>query len=216
MKTFFLFLAAFATTATLAQTRLSVTVSGHPAGYATVNQRLQPDGSKIVELRMELASGDRKVKLTTEARYDAKGNPLRKFQEAIIAGGALNKQVIVTFGKDGANVVILDGGKRTMKNVSLAATAPRITLSEFWFIRDMPKPGQAEQAYQFNPDSLSWELVKTEYRGPKTLKIDGRSVPVHEVVSKRGDKETTAYLDEQGLPVLIDQGDIKMVKMWQK
>jgi hypothetical protein len=124
--------------------------------------------------------------------------------------------VIATFNKDGASVTLLDGGKRTVKAVSLAATAPRTSLSEFWFIRDMPKSGQFEESYQFNVDSLEWELVRSDYRGKKTLKIEGRSVAVHEVTSKRGDKVTTAYLDDKGLPVLVDQGDVKMVKIWPK
>jgi hypothetical protein len=198
------------------QTRMSLTIRDHPAGYATLSQKIQPDGSKTVELRLELTSANQKVKLTSEARYDAKGMPTRKFQEALMAEGKLQKQVIATFNKDGASVTLLDGGKRTMKNVPLVATAPRASLSEFWFIRDAPKPGQFEETYQFNTDTLEWDLVRTDYRGRKTLKIQGRSISVHEVSSKRNGKVTTAFLDDQGLPVLIDQGDVKMVKIWPK
>lgn len=206
----------FAAAVAGAQAHLAVTLSGHPAGYATLSQKVQKDGVKVVELRMELSSQDQKVRLSSEASYDAKGLPVRKFQEIVSASGSLNKQVVVTFDKAGANVVILDGGKRSTKAVSLVSTAPRASLSEFWFIRDKPKQGHIEQAYQFNIDTLAWELVRTEYRGKRTLKIENHTVSVHEVYSKRGDKETTAYLDDQGLPVLVDQGNIKMVKIWQK
>lgn len=217
MKKLFLLLVAFTTTAlAIAETRMTVTIGGHPAGYATLSQKIQQDGTKIVELRVELGVDKRKVKLTSEARYDPKGLPLRKFQQTIVSGGDVNKQVIATFAKDGANLVLLDGDKRSVKNVSLAATAPRACLSEFWFIRDNPKPGQTEEAYQFNPDTLSWEIVTTKYVGPRTLKIEGHSVAVHEVLTKRGDKESTSYLDDAGLPVLVDQGDLKMVKIWPK
>jgi len=211
-----LLVACAATSLSFGQTHLSITARGHPAGFATLNQKIQADGIKTVELRVELHSGNRVVKLNSEARYDAKGSPLRKFQETVAPDQGLNKQVIATFDKNGANVVILDGGKRTVKNVSLATTGPRLSLSEFWFIRDTPKAGQVETAYQFNMDTLEWELVKTEFHGKKTLKIEGRSVSVNEVSTKRGDKETTSYLDDQGLPVLVDQGDIKMVKLWPK
>ncbi|MFI5385882.1 MAG: hypothetical protein ACHQ50_07150 [Fimbriimonadales bacterium] len=198
------------------QTRLAVSFSGHPAGYATLSQKIQKDGTKVVELRMELDSHDGKVRLTSESRYDAKGLPLRKFQQIVNPAIALNKQIVTTFDKAGANTVVLDGEKRKARSVPLVETAPRASLSEFWFIRDTPKKGQVEQTYQFNIDTLEWELVRTEYRGNRTLKIESHTVSVHEVYSERGDKKTTAYLDEQGLPILVDDGNIRMVKIWPK
>jgi hypothetical protein len=113
-------------------------------------------------------------------------------------------------------VTVLDGEKRKMKTVAAPAGCSLVNLSEFWFIRDKPKPGQIETGYQFNTDSLEWEEVRTEYRGKKTVKIEGRSIPVHEVATRRGTKESLAFVDDQGLPVLIDLGDVKMVKIWQK
>jgi hypothetical protein len=58
--------------------------------------------------------------------------------------------------------------------------------------------------------------VKTEYKGKKTLKLEDRSVEVHEIVTTRGSKKATSYVDDDGLPVLVDQGDVKMVKLWPK
>jgi len=195
---------------------MRITMNGHPAGYATLGQSLQKDGTKSVELRLELGEGDHKVRITTQAKYDPQGIPIRKFQETVATAGAINKQVVVTFGRAGADVVVLDGEKRTTKSVSLASVAPRASLSEFWFIRDIPKVGQVEETYEFNADSLEWDFVKTEYRGKKTLKIEEHSIDTFEIVTTRGDQETTSYLDDKGLPVLIDQGDVKMEKIWPK
>jgi hypothetical protein len=199
-----------------AQTHLAVTSKGKPAGFATLSQHVQADGVKVVELRMEIASNGSKVKITSEARYDQAGMPVRKFQQVLVVGGSQNKQVIATFARDGAHVTSLDGEKRSIKTVALPPNASPTNLSEFWFVRDKPKPGQIEQSFQFNTDSLEWEQVRTEYRGKKTLKVEDRTVPVHEVVTSRGGKQSTAYVDDQGLPVLIDLGDVKMVKIWQK
>lgn len=198
------------------QTRLAVTIRGRPAGYATLSQHLEANGEKVVELRMRLESPSQKVQLHTEAHYDKSGNPTRKVQETNVPGGAFHKQVIATFGKDGAHVVLVDGEKRSVKTVTLAAAAPRASLSEFWFIRDQPKVGQTEKAYQFNADTLEWELVETVYKGKRKMKFEDREITAHEVVSHRGDQTTTAYLDDAGLPVLIEQGDIRMVKLWPK
>ena len=198
-----------------AETRMAVSIAGHPAGYATLSQKLQQDGSKDVELRLELTAPNSKVRITSQARYDSMGLPIRKFQETT-GPGTQHLQVVITFGKDGASVVSLNNDKRSVKNIPLVATAPRASLSEFWFIRDMPKQGQVEKTYQFNADSLEWEIVTIEYHGKRKLKVEGHSVDVHEVVTKRGDKETTSYVDNQGLPVLVDLGNVKMVKIWPK
>lgn len=215
-KRILLIIVAFATIALgSAQTRLAVSIGGHPAGYATLSQKIQKDGSKVVELRIELTSQGNKVRITSQASYDDKGLPTRKFQETT-GPGSRHGQAVVTFDGDGANAVIQVDTKRSVKHVSLVKTAPRTSLSEFWFIRDSPKPGQIEKTYQFNPDTLTWELATTEYRGKKKLTIEGHSLEVYEVVTKRGDKESMSYLDEQGLPVLVDLGNVKMVKIWPK
>jgi hypothetical protein len=199
----------------LAETRLAVTMNGRPAGFATLSQKVMPDGVKLVEMRVELGSGQGKVNLHIEARYDAKGMPVRKFQEVSV-GGKLQKQIVASFNPKGANVVINEGGKRTVKDVTIVAAAPRANLSEFWFVRDDPKAGASEEAYQFNLDSLQWEIVKTEYKGKKTIRLEDRSVEVHEIVTSRGQRKATSYVDDDGLPVLVDQGDMKMVKLWPK
>lgn len=198
-----------------AETRLAITMNGRPAGYATLSQRVLAEGVKLVELRVELGSGPQKVNLRSEARYDAKGIPLRKFQETSI-GGKMKKQVVASFSAKGANVVVNDDGKRTVKDIPLVATAPRANLSEFWFVRDDPKVGASEEVYQFNMDSLEWEIVKTQYKGKKTIRLEDRSVEVHEIVTSRGQRKATSYVDDDGLPVLVDQGDVKMVKLWAK
>lgn len=214
-RIFWLLAIAAITSLASSQTHLAITQRDHPVGFATLNQRVQQDGMKIVELRMEFTAGTKKINITTEARYDAKGMPVRKYQQTLVPGGS-DRQVIATFGKEAASVVLLEGDKRTTKSVTLPTTAPRGSMSEFWFIRDKPKVGQVEESYDFNSDTLEWELVRSEYRGPRTLQIEGRNVHVHEVVTKRGEKRTTSYLDDQGLPVLVDQGDVKMVKIWAK
>jgi len=211
-----LLVACTTTTVVQAQSRLAVTISGRPAGYATISQHLEKDGVKVVELRLELQIQGHSVKVDSQARYDPKGMPSRKFQETITADAGVHRQVVATFDNSGASLVILDGDKRSVKSVPLGASESRTNMSEFWFIRDIPKAGQVEETRQFNMDSLQWETVRTVFNGKKTLKIENHSVSVFEVVSKHGDQETTSYLDEHGLPILVDQGGVKMVKIWAK
>ena len=100
-----------------------------------------------------------------EATYDAKGAPNRKFQATLVPSQKRRRHVVVTFNKEGASVVADLNGKRTTKKISLPATAQRDDASEFWFLRDQPKKGEVAKAYNFDIETLSWELVTTTYEG---------------------------------------------------
>src|SRR5205807_1820072 len=115
-----------------AQVQLSVSVNGKPAGTATVSQKLTADGSKLVELRVELGQSGKKVHVRSQSTFDAKGMPVRKFLEAIVPGGEVQRQTVVSFDAKGAIAILLDGGNRKTTQIALTPTAPRATLSEFW------------------------------------------------------------------------------------
>lgn len=192
-----------------AQTKLSVEIAGKDVGTASISQKLGADGSKSVDLKMDLLVGSQRLAIRSQNSYDKLGNPIRKFMDANIPGGALQKQIIATFDSKGANVISIDGGKRTARQITIVETAPRTNFSEFWFVRDQPKPGDRVRAYVLNMDSLSWELQTTIYRGKKSIKIGGKSVVAHEIETQ-GDRPVKAYLDDNGLPWLIETGGTTM------
>jgi len=192
-----------------AQVKMSVEMSGHPVGTASLTQAIKADGSKSVELRMDLISGGQKLTLRSQNTYERTGLPIRKFMESIVPGGKMQKQVIASFDKDGANLVILDGGQRQTKKIALTENAPRANGSEFWLIRDKPKVGDKVDSYVFNMDTMAWDLQSVVYKGQKTIQIGGKPVKVHEIETT-GPRKATAYLDDKGLPWLIEAGATTM------
>ncbi|MBC8066050.1 MAG: hypothetical protein H7Y17_14555 [Chlorobia bacterium] len=209
MRIFVAVLAVSIASLATAQTKLSVEIAGKNVGTASISQKLGADGSKTVDLKMDLLVSSQKMAIRSQNTYDKLGNPVRKFMDSNIPGGALQKQVIATFDAKGANIISIDGGKRSTRQASLVETAPRTNLSEFWFVRDQPKSGQKVRAYVLNMDSLSWELQTTIYRGKKSIKIGGKSVVVHEIETQ-GDRPIKAFLDDKGLPWLIETGGTTM------
>lgn len=211
MKRLFL-LSVLVSTVASAQVKMSVEMSGHPVGTASITQAVKADGSKLVELRMDLSSGGQKLTLRSQNTYDRTGLPTRKFLESIIPGGKMQKQIIAGFDSAGANIVILDGGQRSTKKVALAASAPRANVSEFWLVRDKPKVGDKVDSYVFNMDSMAWDLQTVTYKGQKTIQIGGKPVKVHEIETT-GPRKATAYLDDKGLPWLIEAGATTMKRI---
>jgi hypothetical protein len=199
------FLAILFLTATWAhaQTKFVAESEGRQIGTMSFQQKVGADGSKSVVVQLEIETAKQKFSMRTQNTYDAKGNPTRKFLDANIPGGALQRQVVATFDNRGANIVQIDGGKRTTRQIPLVESAPRANSSEFWLVREKPKVGDAVRCYVFNMDQLAWHLQTVTYRGVKTVKVGGKSVSAH-LVETAGDSQSKAYLDDAGVPWLIE------------
>jgi hypothetical protein len=187
-----------------------VWVGNVASGSASLIQKGQPGGGKLVELRVDLRMSSQSIDLRSQNTYDAKGNPIRKFQEVATVGVPGKKQTVVTFDAAGANVVILDGGKRSTKSVALVKGANRADVSQFWFFRDKPKPGTGFKVYQFNLDRLTWDLAMITYIGPKVVMISKRKVQTHEIRVDLEGRILKVFVDDGGLPVILDDGRIKL------
>jgi hypothetical protein len=216
MRRWLCFTVLTATTLCQAQVKLALTIGGKKAGTASLSQKLNADGSKLVELHIDMLAGGQKARLTSQSSYDAKGNPTRKFLQAIVPGGKVQRQTVVTFDAEGANVVVLTGDARQTKKVPLVETAPRALASEFWFVRDKPKPGDKAKGYGFNADTLAWDLVETTYLGLRTVNVGGKKISAHMLESDQGGRRVFSFLDDKGLPWLIDDGRIKMERIQEK
>ncbi len=191
-------------------TRLRILQNGLPSGYATIEQSILPDGSKLIKLRMQIGTPEQQVRLATESLYDKDGKPVTMSQEV----GRVRDQA--NFDASGAIVTHKDGGSEKTRAVTLVETAPRSDGSQFWFVRDQPTLGQSIQTYQFGLTSGEWELVQTQYMGEKQITTGGRQTRAHVVISHRNSGLVKAYLDDRGEPVLIEQGSTRMERMWDK
>lgn len=205
MKRSLLLLFGLLTTLASAQTKYTVEIGGKSVGTASLTQKMGADGSKSVELKMDLQVNKQKLTIRSQNTYDKLGNPTRKFMDSNIPGGLLQKQIITTFNSQGASVIQIDGGKRTTRDIPLVSTAPRANPSEFWFVRDHPKAGQEVKCYMFNMDNLSWQLNRVVYRGQKSIKVGETTVKAHEVETI-GERPAKAYVDDAGIPWLMEAG----------
>lgn len=193
-----------------APVKMTVYLSGRVAGTATLLQKLGTDGGKSVQLSMELKSEAMTATLRQESSYDKTGRPIRKFQETVIPAQKKRRTVVVTFDAAGANVVVDEGGKRTVKKLPLPETATREDLSEFWFLRDTPKAGAVAKANTVNLETLTWELVTTTYVGEVQVSIAGKKVKAHRTESDKG----VAFIDANGQPLRLELPNGALERIW--
>ncbi len=194
------------------QSHMTVMSRDNRVGYATISQNLQPDGSKVVQFRLQLENSNQMVTITNESRFSSDGLPVRKFVETLVKGSP-SKQQVATFNNEGAHVVTNEAAGRKVKDVPLVEAASRSCTPEFWFIRDKPIKGDVVRSYVFNMDKLEWQLSETTYKGKKEIKIGKKTYSANVVVEVRDGKTTTSYLDDAGLPILISSGDLKLSRI---
>jgi len=203
-------LALFAPTLAGAQVRLVIEVAGARVGYATVSQKLMPDGTKQVEMKMELRRENERTRVVTQSSYAADGSPLRKFQETFDAQGRSASQVVVSFDEGGAQVVSNDAGERKVINRPLTATGNRKNVAELWFIKQKPAKNAKANAFLFDLTNLTWDLTTTTYLGQVPLSFDGLKFNAHALTIEKGPHPTRVWVDDDGLPILIEQDRLKM------
>jgi hypothetical protein len=192
---------------------MKVYVNGKPTGNATLSQKVIANGQKMIDLGMVISSAGRQVTVHSESTYDAKGAPIRKYQDTLVLGKIRkSRRVIVSFDKGGANVVLVVDGDRTTKYVPLDPQADRADGSEFWFLKGIPKVGEEVHAYRFNLDTLNWDMVNTVYKGVRPMSIDNRRVVTYVTDSEEG----TAYFGKDGLPLRLELPYAAMERIWEK
>ncbi len=155
---------------------------GKPCGQAKLSQGLLPGGGKLVVLIMTLRSGDDRVVVKTQTTYGQNGAMSHAEQRIFPFGKPAVKEVTVDFDNAGARVTTKVGTAVSQSVVPCQQTWRLANPSTFWFLKTTPPPGQVEQSYEFNLDTLHWELCVMTYEG-KThkgylvrLEREGRTV----------------------------------------
>ncbi len=182
------------------QVEMRVLAEGKPVGTATIGHRITEDGGKQVTLRMELDNGTRKVVVRQVSTYDKTGRPKTKFQEVVATPNRTRTSVMATITATGASAVLDVNGSSESKEVEAPTDAPLEDPSEFWFLRDQPRPGSSVKRYRLNLNTLEWKVGETKYVGLKEVRVAGQTHRAHQIVTD----DATTYVDAKGLPLLVE------------
>ncbi len=189
-----------------ATTEMSVLYGKQNIGTARVTQSFKDDGSKFVQIRMDLQANNNKLSIVQESEYDSMGRPKRKFARQTGVGGG--EMVTVSF-KDGiANVVSEKDGKRETKKVAVPSGSDYRAQEEFWFSKIKPTLGATFEYVRFDMNSKEWIPTKITYRLREVLKVGGKSINANKV-----DGETfVSWVDDFGNPLKLTMGQFTLVK----
>lgn len=187
-------------------TEMNVTYGAQNIGSARVTQTYRPDGSKFIQLRMDLQANGNKLTIVQESEYDSLGRPLRKYARQTGAGGG--EMVTVTF-KDGvASVVSEKDGKRETKKLPIPPNSDYRAQAEFWFAKIKPPIGTSINYVRFDINTREWVASTVTYRGKENLKVGGKSVAANRVDMDN----LQSWVDDAGNPIRLIMGQFVLVK----
>ncbi|MBN9501480.1 MAG: hypothetical protein BGO01_01535 [Armatimonadetes bacterium 55-13] len=149
--------------------------------------------------------------LDLRASFESKGVALSR--SASIKQGKNSANLSATFSGRNASVVIDSNGKK----VTRVIPAPEGQLGDptmWWFVRDKPKVGTKVTYLTFNIVKLTWTSVSATYVGKKSIMVGTKKVSANQVSESRDGGTFNAYLDDKGLPLILEQPKVRFVRKW--
>lgn len=177
---------------------VKMTISGSAGlkGTATIVNKIQKDGSKYIQLSMELRSMTGQiVNVLQESVYDKTGRPVRKIQTTDTKGGA-RQEIVAIFERGEVRVRSTQDGKTTRSSVYIPMGKNINAKSEFWFVRDKVPAGGKSTYMRFDLMTSKWVEETAVYKGTREIRVGGKRVTAHLV--EMG--EVKAYVDDKGDP----------------
>ncbi|RYG26070.1 hypothetical protein EON82_04770 [bacterium] len=179
------------------QAKFDVLVKGKKAGVATYAVSPYKGSGRLTRLRIVLADGSISESVSkTDATGAAVGS------ENSVRRGATGSKEVVTYDGRGDATIVRDKGKGVV--VPFDRRGSRKDPSETWFRSVKPKPGTWAVFRALDPRKRVWEEVKVSYVGKR-----GAGNVVRQ---QRGGLMTVFTLDDAGIPLVIESGDLRMVR----
>ena len=179
------------------EARFDVLVKGRKAGVASYRLSERPGGGRVTRLRIVLADGSVSESLSLT---DAAGAMVRS-EDVVRRDGAYRKTAVVYDARGDATVTL---GKGRSYVVPFDRRGSRKDPSETWFRTVRPSPGTWSAFRKLDPARRRWDEVRVTYVG----KRGGGNL----VRQQAGPKTTSFTLDDAGLPLAYDAGDLRLVR----
>jgi hypothetical protein len=177
--------------------RFDVLVKGKKAGVATYQISAGKAGGRITQLRIVLADNS-----VTESVSQSDRTGAAVTAENTVRRGAARTKESVTYDAQGNAIITTNKGKPVA--VPFDKKGGRRDPSELWFRFIKPSPGTWAVFRALDPRKRVWEEVKVTYVGKRGM---GNLVR-----QERKGLTTNFTLDERGVPLVIEAGDLRMVR----
>jgi len=198
-------LAAIIATSTFAQGQAHATVyvNGKAQGSAVITMSLGPNGQ--LSEKISVISTAQGGSVTMQSVFSKNGMPI--LMTAHFGSKMISGDIKIDFGQNSAKLTAHTGSQSKTQNLKYPSGSSLNDLSNFWFVRDHPKPGAKCYYTEFDLQRMSWKALTDTYVGDVTLTYHGKKVTAHKVQNADG----TQLLDDHGIPYRIESSDKSVI-----
>ena len=178
------------------EARFDVLLKGKKAGVATYRLS-ERNGGRVTRLRIALADGS-----VTESLSISDATGAAVMAENNVRRGTSRTKETISYNAKGDATIVTNGKKPLL--VPFHARGTRKDPSELWFRSLKPSPSTWAIYLALEPRKRVWEQVKVTYVGKK-----GAGNLIRQ---ERGGLTTNFTVDDKGVPLMIESGDLRMVR----
>jgi len=192
----------------------SVTLDAYEGGKIAGNivcSRTIKGQSQTSVTTFNMNQNGKKTNIVMTAIFDRSG--ATRSRTAEIHQGGKTYVLKATFKGTEAKVAITAEGKNESRTIASTSKASAADVTNWWFTTGAkPKVGTKAKYQIFNIIRGVWQDVDAQYIGDKPVKVGGRTVVAHLVTENGADGLSKMYLDDKGLPLVIEQPKFRFVR----
>lgn len=173
-----------------------------------VYTRTASDDSFEKKLDIHLLAKDGTVEIVEDYVYSNAGSPKSLTYEQIVNGHPY-MTVTATFATDGTADVhfTLPEGSNS-RNFAPPNGNATLDPTNLWFFKNKPKLGDKAEFDSFDAARGVWNHNSATYEKDEDVKVGDLSVSTHKLTFSSDTGNQTLFVDDRGIPVEIDQGQI--------
>lgn len=196
------------------------------AKLATVEWREQiSDKGKVVTLDYHQEKTSKEVLRKRQITYDLEGIRVKDEAWARMSSIDATKSGAKPRPIDVHITTILDkeftaqqtlkmGRKTTTASYPLPNGNIVLDPSQYWFFKDQPEKDKEILVCYYDPFQNGWHGYLKKFTGKKSMDAAGRRVDANVVEVSRDGVPMMEYYDDEGLPLILEDGDRRMIRKW--
>jgi hypothetical protein len=173
--------------------------------HETIRTKLMSNGQiQFTDILVDVIASSGRIESTL--LYSASGRPIQMIAHLI--SPRVSGAMTVDFGLLGATLKGSFGSQSKTTFISYPKGVPLLDASNFWFVRDHPKPGDSCTHVEFEFDKMQFAKVTATYVGDRMLTVHGRKVTAHYVTRP----DMRFWVDDHWLPYREETSNGTVVK----
>lgn len=183
---------------------------GKSVGTLVYSRNLTAAGQRSMT-KIDVTQDNKAIKVVLTSDFDKKGASITRVGRITQGGEVVDFKA--TFSGSTAHVTVTSKGNTRSQNVVSPSKASSADPTLWWFMGGAkPRVGVRAKYQIFNLVQRTWQDMEATYIGDQKIKVGNKTVNSHVISEKRSTGVSKLYLDDKGMPLVIEQPTVRFVR----